>query len=163
MNIGETSRFVRLRVEVVVEVTDPDQLSGAALDHISSDESLSGEGRRHARDVVQEDPAESLAYLLDPIVLVRDVPGVEMAHASWSGEEVDHDPETVAWDMEDAAEEDDEDLYADLEDLHGLEGFGEEEEQDAEETWEGEGGAEPVPSGQGAYAVGDAAGHGRGA
>ncbi|WP_242580967.1 hypothetical protein [Streptomyces sp. MST-110588] len=101
MSNGETSRFVRLHVELVMEVTDSDQLTGAALDHIGGDESLRDTERRHAQEMVEEDPAEALAYLVDPFDLVTTVPGVELAQASWSSEEIEYDPEAAEWDLED--------------------------------------------------------------
>ncbi|TJZ45386.1 hypothetical protein FCH28_29085 [Streptomyces piniterrae] len=111
MSNGETSRFVRLHVELVMEVTDVGQLTGAALDHIGGDPSLPDEERRQAVATVKEDPAEALAYLVDPFDLVATVPGTELAQASWSSEEMtDYDPDVewdaAEWDLaDDTAEE----------------------------------------------------------
>ena len=46
---------------------------------------------------VREDDAEALAYLVDPFDLVGEVPGVELAQASWSSEPIDYDPDAVDW------------------------------------------------------------------
>ncbi|WP_235968313.1 hypothetical protein [Streptomyces mesophilus] len=101
MSTPETSRFVRLRVELVLEVTDEDSLAGAALDRIGEDAYMPEEERTHAESAVREEAAEALAYLVDPFDLVAEVPGVELTQASWSSEAVDHDPDDPEWDEED--------------------------------------------------------------
>lgn len=100
MSTTETSRFVRLHVELVLEISDPEALTEAALTRIATDDSMPDEEREHAGSAVREDAAEALAYLVEPSELVGDVPGVELAQASWSGERIDYDPETVEWDMD---------------------------------------------------------------
>ncbi|MEU5208115.1 hypothetical protein [Streptomyces sp. NPDC020742] len=109
MSNGETSRFVRLHVEVIMEITDVGALTGAALDHIETDSSLPDGERRQAQETVTGDPAEALAQLIDPFDLVSDVPGTELAQASWSSEELtDYDPDAewdaAEWDLADDAE-----------------------------------------------------------
>lgn len=95
-----------------MEVTDTGRLTGAALDHIGGDPSLPDGERRQAVETVREDPAEALAYLVDPFDLVATVPGATLAQASWSSEEMtDYDPDidwdAAEWDLADdaAAEE----------------------------------------------------------
>ncbi|OEJ33458.1 hypothetical protein BGK67_20875 [Streptomyces subrutilus] len=100
MNSSETSRYVRLRVDLVLEVPDPQALTGAALDHIKADEFMPDEERGHAESAVREDESEALAYLVDPTDLVADIPGVELAQASWSSEPVEYDPESMEWDLD---------------------------------------------------------------
>ncbi|MFF7949806.1 hypothetical protein [Streptomyces griseorubiginosus] len=108
MSTEETSRFVRLRVELVVEVDDQDALSRAALERIAEDPDMPDEERAHAEGAVTEDTAEALAYLVDPFDLVGEVPGVELAQASWSSEQIDYDPDSPDWDLDrDDVEEDD--------------------------------------------------------
>ncbi len=98
MSNGETSRFVRLHIDLVVEITDTGRLTGAALDHLDGDPTLPEEERAQSRVTVREDPAEALAHLLDPVHLVTTVPGTELAQASWSSEEMtDYDPD-AEWD-----------------------------------------------------------------
>ncbi|WP_405716120.1 MULTISPECIES: hypothetical protein [unclassified Streptomyces] len=114
MSTSETSRFVRLRVEMVLEITDPAALSGTALESIAAEYGEPGgesaEERTHAEDAVREDGAEALASLIDPFDLVSEVPGVELAQASWSSESVDYDPDDPdAWDLDDEDGEEDED------------------------------------------------------
>ncbi|WP_256338661.1 hypothetical protein [Streptomyces sp. 2112.3] len=109
MSNGETSRFVRLHVELIMEVTDAPQLTGAALDHINGDPSLPDEERGQSQETVREDPAEALAHLIDPFDLVASVPGTELAQASWSSEELtDYDPDAewnaAEWDLADDAD-----------------------------------------------------------
>ncbi|MEE1750481.1 MULTISPECIES: hypothetical protein [unclassified Streptomyces] len=117
MSTSETSRFVRLRVEMVLEITDPAALSGTALESIAAEYGEPGgesaEERTRAETAVREDGAEALASLVDPFDLISEVPGVELAQASWSSETVDYDPDDPdAWDLDD---EDDEEDGADFE------------------------------------------------
>ncbi|MEV8536785.1 hypothetical protein [Streptomyces sp. NPDC051211] len=100
METSDTARYVRLRVDLVLEVPDPDALTGAALDHIKADEFMPDEERSHAEAAVREDEAEALAYLVDPTDLIAEVPGVELAQASWSTEPVEYDPESMEWDID---------------------------------------------------------------
>ncbi|MFF1649839.1 hypothetical protein [Streptomyces sp. NPDC058240] len=115
MSTSETSRFVRLRVEMVLEITDSAALSGTALESIAVEYGEPGgesaEERMLAEDAVREDGAEALASLVDPFDLVSEVPGVELTQASWSSEIVDYDPDDPdAWDLDDEdGEEDEED------------------------------------------------------
>ncbi|WP_406013503.1 hypothetical protein OG520_14935 [Streptomyces sp. NBC_00984] len=115
MSTSETSRFVRLRVEMLLEITDSAALSGTALESIAVEYGEPGgesaEERMLAEDAVREDGAEALASLVDPFDLVGEVPGVELAQASWSSEIVDYDPDDPdAWDLDDEdGEEDEED------------------------------------------------------
>ncbi|MER7172996.1 hypothetical protein [Streptomyces mesophilus] len=165
MSTPETSRFVRLRVELVLEVTDEDSLTGAALDRIGEDAYMPEEERTHAESAVREEAAEALAYLVDPFDLVAEVPGVELTQASWSSEAVDHDPDDPEWDEEDLdgdlayedgelpydededgelhhGEDEDGELHHDEDDLaYGEEeaAYGAEESEGFEELEEGEG------------------------
>ncbi|MEU9956059.1 hypothetical protein [Streptomyces sp. NPDC050982] len=108
MSTPETSRFVRLRVELVVEVDDEDALTKAALARIAEDPELPGDERVHAESAVTEDTAEALAYLVDPFDLVSEVAGVELAQASWSTELIDYDPDSPDWDLDEDDEAGDE-------------------------------------------------------
>ncbi|MFB6717249.1 hypothetical protein [Streptomyces sp. NPDC056358] len=116
MSTSGTSRFVRLHVEMVLEITDPDALSGTALESIAAEYGEPGgeaaEERVRAEEAVRADGAEALASLVDPFDLVSEVPGVELAQASWSSETVDYDPDDPdGWDLdedEEGGEEDDE-------------------------------------------------------
>jgi hypothetical protein len=122
MTTSETSRYVRLRVELVLEVGDSGELTGAALDRIAADEFMPDEERAHAESAVREDAAEAIAYLVDPFDLVSDVPGVELAQASWSSEQIDYDPDAEDWDLD---EEDGEGEAYEDGDEDGDEGGGE--------------------------------------
>ncbi|WP_149547330.1 hypothetical protein [Streptomyces marokkonensis] len=108
MSTPETSRFVRLRVELVLEVDDEDALTKAALRRITDEGDMPAEERVHAESVVTEDTAEALAYLVDPVGLVGGVPGVDLLQASWSSEQIDYDPDSPEWDLD---EEDGEESY----------------------------------------------------
>ncbi|MFI1106678.1 MULTISPECIES: hypothetical protein [Streptomyces] len=105
MTPTETSQFVRLRVELVLEIGDAEAITGAALQRIADDAAVRGDDmarseREQAESAVQEDEAEALAYLVDPYDLVSEVPGVELAQASWSSERIDYDPDSPDWDLD---------------------------------------------------------------
>ncbi|MCP9944813.1 hypothetical protein LUX12_08520 [Streptomyces somaliensis] len=101
MSASETSRYVRLRVDLVLEVTERDRLTDAALLRIRDDEFMPEEERAHAGAAVREDEAEALAYLVEPSRLTGGVPGVELVQASWSSERAVHDPDADAWRLDD--------------------------------------------------------------
>lgn len=100
MSTAETSRFVRLRVELVIEIDDEDALTKAALGRIAEDPDIPADEKTPAENTVTEDTAEALAYLIDPFDLVGDVPGVELAQASWSSEKIDYDPDSPDWGLD---------------------------------------------------------------
>ncbi|MGW5651070.1 hypothetical protein [Streptomyces humi] len=108
MSTPETSRFVRLRVELVLEVEDASEVAKAALDRVAEDPELPDEERSHAEAAVTEDTAEAIAYLVDPFDLVSEVPGVELQQASWSSERISYDPDSPEWDLDEDDGEDDE-------------------------------------------------------
>lgn len=85
-------------------------ITGAALRRIAADSDMPADERVHAESAVTEDTAEALAYLVDPFDLVGEVPGVELAQASWSSEGIDYDPDSPEWGLgEDDDGEDGED------------------------------------------------------
>lgn len=92
---------MRLRVELVIEVDDSSALTGAALERIADDEFMPDAERTQARSAVGGDEAEALAYLIDPFDLVSEVPGIELAQASWSSEEIEYDPDSEEWELGD--------------------------------------------------------------
>ncbi|MFG2355905.1 hypothetical protein [Streptomyces sp. NPDC048521] len=109
MSAEERSRFVRLRVEIVLEVEDEGAVTKAALRRLAADPELPQEERTQAEGAVTEDTAEALAYLVDPFDLVSEVPGVGLQQASWSSERIDYDPDSPDWDLdEDDVQDDDE-------------------------------------------------------
>ncbi|MBW8701254.1 hypothetical protein MBT84_16745 [Streptomyces sp. MBT84] len=114
MSTSETSRFVRLRVDLILEVQDADTVTKAALRRIEDDADMPDGERAYTESAVTEDTAEALAYLVDPSALVSDVPGVELAQASWSSEEIDYDADSPDWvlgeDDETDGDEDDEEV-----------------------------------------------------
>ncbi|HEY9373984.1 hypothetical protein [Streptomyces sp.] len=95
----------------MLEVSDAETLTAAALERIATDEHMPAEERTFAEEAVREDESEALAYLVDPVDLLGSLPGVDLAQASWSTEPVEYDPESMEWDIdeEDVIEEDDED------------------------------------------------------
>lgn len=102
---------MRVRVELVLEVEDEAALTGAALVRIAGDPGMPAGERVHAERAVTEDTAEALAQLIDPFDLVSAVPGVELQQASWSSEQIDYDPDSPEWDLDedDGADGDEDD------------------------------------------------------
>ncbi|MFB9346053.1 hypothetical protein ACFFUA_01020 [Streptomyces heliomycini] len=99
-------------MELVLEIDDEEAVTGAALRRIADDGDMPDEERVHAESAVTEDTAEALAHLVDPFTLIDEVPGVELLQASWSGEEIDYDPDSAEWDLD---EDDDDEPYDDEE------------------------------------------------
>ncbi|WP_129840806.1 hypothetical protein [Streptomyces sp. RFCAC02] len=97
---GET-RHVRVRVEMVLEITERDELIRAAWARIEGDELMPPAEREQAARAVSQDEAEAVAYLIDPIDLVGTVPGTVLAQASWSSEQAEYDPDEAWEDLED--------------------------------------------------------------
>lgn len=89
MTATENSRFVRIDVQLIVEVDDPRALRRTAQDRIAADATLPEGERGRIESVVTHDTAEALAYLVDPSDLVGALPGIELTHTSWSAEHVD--------------------------------------------------------------------------
>ncbi|MEU3050203.1 hypothetical protein ABZ705_27470 [Streptomyces sp. NPDC006984] len=116
MTTDETGRFVRLRVDLVLEIEDLRALTGAALERIAADPLLHDDERAHAESAVREDGAEALASLVDPFDLLSEVPGVELTQASWSSEAVAYDPDALEWDLDDDTADDEDDDEDDGED-----------------------------------------------
>jgi hypothetical protein len=114
MSTPKSSRFVRLRVELVLEVGDEDALTRGALRRIADEAGMPDAERAHAESAVTEDTAEAVAHLIDPFDLVSEVPGVELQQASWSSEQIEYDPDSPDWDLdEDDGEEDGEQVEGD--------------------------------------------------
>lgn len=103
-------------MDLVLEVTERDRLTDAALQRIKDDEFMPEEERAHAGTAVHEDEAEALAYLVEPFQLVGEVPGVELVQASWSSEQADYDPDADAWQLDDEDEDEDDEDDADGDD-----------------------------------------------
>jgi hypothetical protein len=92
-------RHVRVRVEMVLEIDEHDELTRAAWARIAGDEQLPAREREQAARAVSRDAAEAVAYLIDPVDLVGEMPGVVLAQASWSSELTHYDPES-SWYVE---------------------------------------------------------------
>lgn len=96
-------------MDLVVEVDDVDAVTKAALHRVADDPDMPEGERAYTEGAVTDDTAEALAYLVDPSDLVRDLPGVELAHASWSSEQAGYDPDSPDWALGEDDEADDED------------------------------------------------------
>ncbi len=83
----------------MVEIENVETVTGAALRRIADDSDMPADERVHAESAVTEDTAEALAYLVDPFDLIGEVPGVDLAQASWSSESIDYDPDSPEWDL----------------------------------------------------------------
>ncbi|MDB1087022.1 hypothetical protein PJ985_05510 [Streptomyces sp. ACA25] len=97
--------YVRLQVDLVLEIAEAEGLIRAARVRIASDELMPEEQRAIADQAVSRSPAEAVAYLVDPVDLVTGLPGVELTQASWSSEPAVYDPEAADWVDEDWADE----------------------------------------------------------
>ena len=77
---------------MVLEVADANALVRAAVEHVEGDDSIPDEQRTRTLSAVGDEldgAAEAIAYPVDPIGLVSDAPGVELAQATWSSETLD--------------------------------------------------------------------------
>lgn len=92
-------------MEVVVEIADAQALTRSALDRVEGDGLMPDEERAHAREIVAADAGEAIAYLVDPFDLVRALPGVELAHASWGSEEIGEDDLDALAELDDFEED----------------------------------------------------------
>jgi hypothetical protein len=95
-------RYVRLQIELIVEIADEKALQVAALDQVRADEFLEDEERAEAVAAIEIDPAGAIAHFVDPVAMLEGVPGVELAEATWESQPVEYDPENEDWDLYDA-------------------------------------------------------------
>ncbi|MDI5970117.1 hypothetical protein POF50_012335 [Streptomyces sp. SL13] len=108
------TRYLRLQVELVLEITDDTELTTAALEQIQGDDQLPDAERDRSREAVRRDESEALAYLVDPFDLVNGVPGVDLVQASWNSAHIEYDPDDEEWEFfDDEAEDEDEPVAGD--------------------------------------------------
>ncbi|MBD0692066.1 hypothetical protein [Streptomyces sp. CBMA123] len=103
----DAPRYVKLKIELIAEITDEGALKAAALQQVAGDEYLDDEERAQSVDAIEVDPSGSLAHFIDPVALLGDVPGVELASATWESAQTEFDPEGDEWDeysVEESAE-----------------------------------------------------------
>jgi hypothetical protein len=94
-------RYVRLHIELVAEITDETALKAAALEQVQHDEYMDDDERAQAVEAIELDPSGSLAHFIDPLQLLGDVPGVELAQATWESAHTEFDPENEDWELYD--------------------------------------------------------------
>lgn len=94
----DAPRYVRLSIELIAEITDEQALKTAALAQVENDEYLDDEERTQSVEAIEVDPSGSLAHFIDPVALLGDVPGVELASATWESAQTEFDPEGEGWD-----------------------------------------------------------------
>jgi hypothetical protein len=113
MNSPHNRRFVRLDVQLVLEIDDPDALRRTARDRVAGDGTLPNGERGRIETVVTHDTAEALAYLVDPFDLVSALPGIELTQTSWSAEHIGRGPDSPRADHsgDDAGYDDEDDGY----------------------------------------------------
>ncbi|GAA3792092.1 hypothetical protein GCM10023083_29450 [Streptomyces phyllanthi] len=95
----------------MLEVENGDTVTKAALRHIADDADMAPDERVHTENAVTEDTAEAIAYLVDPFDLVSEVPGVDLVQASWSSEQIDYDPDSPDWGLDEDDGDEDEEEY----------------------------------------------------
>lgn len=91
--VSESPQFIRLSLDIVLEVTDEGALRAAALEAVKGDEDLSAEERTDAVAAIEADLAESVSYLIDPFRLVEGVQGTELSEAGWQSEGAEYVPD----------------------------------------------------------------------
>jgi hypothetical protein len=91
--VSDTPQFIRLSLDIVLEVTDEGALRAAALEAVKGDDDLNAEERAEAVAAIDADLAESVSYLIDPFALVADVPGTELSEAGWQSEGAEYVPD----------------------------------------------------------------------
>ncbi|MCX5211066.1 hypothetical protein OG689_17500 [Kitasatospora sp. NBC_00240] len=94
----DAPRYVRLSIELIAEITDEQALKTAALAQVENDEYLDDEERTQSVEAIEVDPSGSLAHFIDPVALLGDIPGVELASATWESVQTEFDPEGEGWD-----------------------------------------------------------------
>ncbi|WP_200886705.1 hypothetical protein [Phaeacidiphilus oryzae] len=104
---GAGRHYVRLQIELIAEITDQEALARAAVERVRDDETMDPEERAEALQAVELDPTGAVAHFVDPVELLGDVPGVQLAQAAWETERVEYDPDDEEWDLLDFAEADD--------------------------------------------------------
>ncbi|MBP2473021.1 hypothetical protein JOF53_001893 [Crossiella equi] len=101
MTTETESRFIRLNVELIVELTDFEELKKGALEQLNADTEITDEARAEAIASLEGDPADALSYFIDPFAVVNEAPGIDLVEVGWDGEVTDYDP-----DAEDEGDED---------------------------------------------------------
>ena len=94
-------RYVRVTIELVAEITDEQALKTAALDQVRDDEYMEEAERAEALEAIEIDPTGSLAHFIDPVALLGQVPGVELASATWESARTEYDPDDETWEEHD--------------------------------------------------------------
>ncbi|MEV5972138.1 hypothetical protein [Streptomyces sp. NPDC051921] len=90
-------RYVRVTIELVAEITDEQALKDAALAQVQDDEYMDEGERAQSVEAIDLDPSGSLAHFIDPIALLGEVPGVELASATWESARTEYDPDDETW------------------------------------------------------------------
>ena len=92
----DAPRYVKLKIELIAEITDEGALKAAALQQVAGDEYLDDEERAQSVEAIEVDPSGSLAHFIDPVALLGDVPGVELASATRESAQTEVGPESEA-------------------------------------------------------------------
>lgn len=93
MSTETAPRYIRLNVELIVELTDEGELKAAALEQLKADTEVSEEARVEAIAALESDPADALSYFIDPFAVVNEAPGIELVEVGWDGELTEYDPD----------------------------------------------------------------------
>lgn len=101
MTGGDEPHYVRLNLELIVEITDGSAFKAAALRQVQGDEYLSEDERAQALNAVELDPPGALAHFIDPLQMLEGIPGIDLTQASWESSHTEYDPETDDWDLYD--------------------------------------------------------------
>ncbi|WP_037608091.1 hypothetical protein [Streptacidiphilus rugosus] len=104
-SVEDAPRFIRLQIELIVEVVDEKALQAAALEQVENDEYLEDDERAEAVEAINIDPSGAIAHFVDPVAMLEGIPGVELAEAGWETQPVDYDEENEDWELSEAGEE----------------------------------------------------------
>jgi hypothetical protein len=101
---GEQPRYVRLQIELIAQITDEAALKEAVVKQVQSDTYMDDDERAQALEAVEVDPSTALAHFIDPVQVLGEIPGVELAQASWESVHAEFDPDNEDWDLYDEAD-----------------------------------------------------------
>ncbi|MEY9843853.1 hypothetical protein [Streptacidiphilus sp. MAP5-3] len=92
-------RYIRLQIELIVEIVDEKALQAAALEQVEKDGYLEDDERAEAVEAINVDPSGAIAHFIDPVAMLEAIPGVELAEAGWETQPVDYDEENEDWEL----------------------------------------------------------------
>lgn len=93
MTQENSPRYIRLSLELIVELTNADELKAGALAELNSDEQIPADAKAEAAEAVRADTTEALAFFIDPFAVLGEAPGIELQEVAWDAEFTEYDPD----------------------------------------------------------------------